>query len=147
MKTNKLKIILVLSGTLIIGFALGMLTAAQIRNAHIKKFRTFASKDGFTHWTIHVIDPSPEQKEKISPVISKYAKENLALRKKYRNEFVSLMKAYQKELYPLLTKEQIQRLEKMTHPRGHRSPPRHGRGSGPNAPGKQHKGIPPCDFF
>jgi hypothetical protein len=138
MKKNKLKIILALTGTLIIGFALGMLTSAQIRNAHIKKYRSFTTQDGFAYWTIHLINPTPEQKEKILPVIRKYAAKNMELRKEYRGAFISLMKDYKKELYPLLTKEQINRLEHMTRSHGRRgSHPGKGPGSGrsPNTPG------------
>ena len=117
MKKSKLKNILALAGTLIIGFVLGMLTSGLIRHAQIKKFRSFASREGFGNWTIHVVNPTPEQRQKLMPVIKKYASENMELREKYRKEFMLLMKDYKKDLYPLLTPKQIQRLETMTHPR------------------------------
>ncbi len=144
MRTTKLKIVLVLTGTLLLGFFLGLLTAAQIRNAHIKKYRTFATRDGFAAWTLHVIDPTPEQREKILPVIGKYAEKNLELRKRYRSEFIRLMKEYKQELYPLLTPEQIDRLEKMTrfHPPGKGL--RHGRVPGPGSHAPPAKA--PCPF-
>ncbi len=145
MRTTKLKIVLVLTGTLLLGFFLGLLTSAQIRNAHIKKYRTFASRDGFAAWTIHVIDPTPEQKEKILPVVEKYAEKNLDLRRKYREEFIRLMKDYRNELYPLLTPEQINKLENMTRPHRPGRGPRRGKGPGPGGP-PMPSGKKPCDL-
>ena len=141
MKKYTLKIILVLTGTLVIGFALGMLTSAQIRNAHVKKFRSFSSADRFVFWTLHILDPTPEQREKILPVIRKYADENNKLREEYREDFITLMKDFKKDLYPYLTDEQKQRIECMPHgPKGpdkrsgHRGSPSPGRGPA-HAPG------------
>ncbi len=152
MKNSRWRTILVLSGTLIIGFVLGMLTSVQIRNAQIRKFRSFASQEGFGRWTLHVVDPSPEQKEKIMPVIKKYGRKNLELRKKYRKDFIGLMKDYKKELYPLLTPEQIQRLETRSHSNSHRYKTEGTRGRRPgNGPpaGKpgENRGETPCPYF
>ncbi|NOY36467.1 MAG: hypothetical protein GXO83_02730 [Chlorobi bacterium] len=110
----KTRSILILSGTLIIGIALGMLISVQLRNAQIRKFRSFGSREGFKKVTLHVIQPTPEQQQEIEPVINAFALKNDSLRKAYRKDFISLMKEYRKELYPLLTKEQIDRLENMT---------------------------------
>ena len=144
MRTNKLKITLVLTATLLIGFALGMLTSAQIRNAHIKKYQSFSSTDRFVYWTIHLIDPTPAQKEKILPVIRKFASENNELRQRYRDDFFSLMKDFKKELYPFLTPEQIRRLESFHHDRTGRkgTRPSQGKGSGK---GPRHGSVPPPD--
>ncbi len=145
MKKYTLKIILVLTGTLLIGFALGMLTSAQIRNAHIKKFRSFSSADRFVFWTLHILDPTPEQREKILPVIRKYAAENNKLREEYREDFIDLMKNFKKDLYPYLTDEQKQRIEHISH--GPQGPKDHQgrRGSPPPGRGPAHApGMVPC---
>lgn len=145
MRTNKLKITLVLTATLLIGFALGMLTSAQIRNAHISKFRSFSSADRFVYWTIHLIDPTPDQKEKILPVIRKFASENNELRQRYRDDFMVLMKDFKKELYPMLTEEQIRRLESFHHERSgrKRGGPSPGKGSGQGHSPRRGSGPPP----
>ncbi len=122
MKSLNFRTILVLVSTLLIGFAIGMLTAVQIRNAHMKKFRSYATREGFSYWTLHVINPTPQQREQLLPVIKRYANENITLRKKYRNDFINLMKEFKNELYPLLTQEQKDRLERMSHPKGKRYP-------------------------
>jgi len=146
MKKSKIRTILVLAGTLIIGFVLGMLTSVQIRHAQLKKFRSFASQEGFGRWTLHVVNPTPEQKQQLMPVIKKYAEKNLELRWKYKKDFLDLMKDYKKELYPLLTPEQIQRLETMTHARpgwhhskGKRVPPPGGKEPPPPQGGPGNK--------
>ena len=146
-KTNKIKIILVLAGTLIIGFALGMLTSAQIRNAHLKKYRSFSSTERFIYGTLHVIDPTPEQKEEIMPVIKKYASENNALREKYRDDFIALMKDFKKELYPYLTDVQKERMDNIarSHNKRPRGPKRHG-GPPPPPPGDRGPGRMPCPW-
>lgn len=122
MKSLNIRTILVLAGTLLIGFALGVLTAVQIRNAHLKKFRSYATREGFSYWTLHVIDPTPQQREQLLPVIRKYANENNKLRKEYRDDFINLMKEFKNELDPLLTQEQIDRIEKMGHSKRRRYP-------------------------
>ncbi len=147
MKTNKIKIILVLTGTLAIGFALGLLTAAQIRNAHLKKYRSSSSTDRFIYGTMHVIEPTPEQKEKILPVVTKYADKYNTLRIKYREDFISLMEAYKKELYPYLTDEQKARMERMG--RSHTKPTGRGGHRGgppPDAPGAHRPSRMPCPW-
>ncbi len=146
-KTNKIKIILVLTGTLIIGFALGMLTSAQIRNAHLKKYRSFSSTDRFIYGTLHMIDPTPEQKEKILPVIKKYASENNTLREKYRGDFIALMKDFRKELDPYLTKAQKERMDNIARSHSKRSggSKRHGGPPSP-PPGDHGSGRMPCPW-
>lgn len=134
----KTRSILILSATLIIGVALGMLISVQIQNAHMKKFRSFGSPAGFKKITLQILQPTPDQQTKIEPVIDEFARKNDSLRKVYRGDFISLMKDYKKELYPLLSKEQIDRLEEMTHPRryykGKKSDRRPGGGPPPDRP-------------
>lgn len=137
MKKNTLIIALVLTGTLAIGFALGMLTSAQIRNAHIKKMRSFSSTDRFVYWTLHILQATPEQEKKIVPVIRKYGEKNNKLRENYRNDFIALMKAFKKELDPYLTQEQRERLERMPYAGSHKKRPSH-RGGPPSGRGPGH---------
>ncbi len=146
-KTNKIKIILALAGTLIIGFALGMLTSAQIRNAHLKKYRSFSSTDRFIYGTLHMIDPTPEQKEKILPVIRKYASENNVLRERYRNDFIALMKDFKKELYPYLTDAQKERMDNIARSHVTRGAGPKRRGGPPSPPPGSHgPGRMPCPW-
>jgi hypothetical protein len=45
------------------------------------------------------------------PVIEKFAKKNLEVRKRYAKEFRNLLEEYDSELKPLLTDEQIKKME------------------------------------
>ena len=112
----KTRSILILSATLVIGIAIGMLISVQIQNAQMKKFRSFGSREGFKKLTFHIIEPTSEQTRKIEPVIDEFTRKNDSLRKVYKSDFKTLMKEYKDELYPLLTSEQIKRLEDFTHP-------------------------------
>ncbi|HHJ10668.1 MAG TPA: hypothetical protein ENK25_07220 [Bacteroidetes bacterium] len=107
----KTRPVIILICTLVLGFLLGMATSAWIRHSKMKDFRAFNSIEAFRVRTLSILDPTPEQKEKIVPVIIKYGQKNFELRKKYREEFIVLMKEYRDTLYPLLTREQIERLE------------------------------------
>lgn len=107
----KTRSIIILICTLVLGFLLGMATSAWIRHNKMKDFRAFNSIEAFRVRTLSILDPTPEQKEKIVPVIIKYGQKNYELKKKYREEFIVLMKEYRDTLYPLLTKEQIEKLE------------------------------------
>ena len=131
----KTRSILILSATLVIGIAIGMLISVQIQNAQMKRFRSFGSREGFKKVTFHIIEPTSEQAREIEPVIDDFTRKNDSLRKVYKRDFIALMKEYKDELYPLLTSEQIKRLEDFTHPsknnRGRRGdrggPPSHQR--------------------
>ena len=125
--------------TLIIGIVIGILSCTYMRNHRMKEFRSYTSFEGFKYQALRIIDPTEEQKKKILPVIEDFSRKNQELKIKYREEFIALMKDYKNELDPLLTKEQIQRIESRRHER----PPsnnrrgqgrergRHRNGSGP----------------
>ena len=57
------------------------------------------------------------------PVIEKFAKKNQDVRKRYAKEFRNLLKEYHSELKPLLTDEQIKKMESFSQ----RKPPYKGR--------------------
>ena len=114
MKSKSLIAILL---TLIIGIVIGILSCTYMRNRKMKEFRSYASYEGFKYQALRIIDPTEEQKEKILPVIEEFSRKNQDLKIKYREEFIILMKDYKNELEPLLTKEQIQRIESRRHGR------------------------------
>ncbi len=112
--------------TLIIGIVIGFLSSTYMRNRKMEEFRSYASYEGFKYQALRVIDPTEEQEEKILPVIESFSRKNQELKIRYREEFITLMKDYKNELEPLLTKEQIQRIESRRRER----PPADGRGQG-----------------
>ena len=139
----KTRSILILSATLVIGIAIGMLISVQIQNAQMKKFRSFGSREGFKKVTFHIIEPTSGQARKIEPIIDDFTRKNDSLRIVYKKDFKALLKEYQDELYPLLTREQIQRLEEFTHPSKYNRGRRGNRGGPPASQGeKRGKFIP-----
>ena len=109
----KVKSILVVLVTLIIGFILGMLTSAQIRYHRLNPVRVFFSEERFRDGFYKTIQPDEQQKAKIDLVINKYAKINSDLQNNFRKELDSRMREFRKELDLNLTKEQISRLKTM----------------------------------
>ncbi len=124
----KTKSILILLATLIIGFFLGWLSSSIVMHRKVKEIRAYSSYDGIRRTVISKINPTAEQRKKIEPVVEKYSRENLDLRKKYMKEFLEVRDEFHKELFPLLTDEQIQNIERSRH----RSPSTRGRGHGPH---------------
>ncbi|HRR15999.1 MAG TPA: hypothetical protein P5320_04685, partial [Bacteroidales bacterium] len=72
----KLKPVLLIVLTLIIGFILGMLVSAQIRYQRLKPVRIFFSAERFREGFYSIIQPDEKQKQAINLILSKYAKSN-----------------------------------------------------------------------
>lgn len=119
----KVKPVIIISTTLIIGFAIGFLTSSMISNQRMKRFRSFNSVESFKRRTIHLIEPTEEQIKEIIPLIDEYAKKMNQIRKDLGREFFNLMKDFHNEIKPFLTEGQIERLESLQRPppRGSRS--------------------------
>jgi len=111
------KPILVIIGTLIIGFVLGMLTSAQIRFHKLKPVRVYFSEERFREGFYKTIQPDEKQKTIIEEVLNKYAKINSEIQDNFRKEFDQSMSEMRKEIDSNLTKEQIARLKEMDQKR------------------------------
>lgn len=109
----KAKPIILVIVTLIIGFILGMLTSAQIRNYKLKPVRVYFSEEKFRDGFYHTIQPDEQQKAKIDLVLDKYARINSELQSNFREELDAGMKDFRKELDSNLTKDQLARLKEM----------------------------------
>jgi hypothetical protein len=109
----KLRPILVIIVTLIIGFVMGMLTSAQIRYHKLKPVRVFFSEERFREGFYRAIQPDEQQKAKIEIILDKYASINSDLQNNFRRELDASMKNFRKEIDSNLTKEQRARLKEM----------------------------------
>jgi hypothetical protein len=109
----KTKPVLLVIGTLIIGFVLGMLTSAQIRLHKLNPVRVFFSEERFRDGFYKTIQPDEKQKTKIDLILDKYAKINSELQDNFRKEMDLNMKEFRKEIDSNLTKEQLARLKDM----------------------------------
>lgn len=113
----KLRAVLIIIATLVIGFVLGMLVSAQIRYAKLKPVRIFFSEERFREGFFRILQPDKQQEKTISQILSKYAKSNSAIQSDFRRKTDSLMKDLWKEIEPNLTKEQIERLKEIEQKR------------------------------
>jgi hypothetical protein len=109
----KIKPILLIVVTLLIGFIIGMLTSAQIRHTKLKPVKVFFSEQRFREGFYHIIEPDDQQKEKIDVILDKYAGINDDFQDKFRKNLDSTMKEFRRELDLILTKEQQERLKEM----------------------------------
>lgn len=109
----RVKSILVILVTLVIGFILGMLTSAEIRYHRLKPMRVFFSEERFRDGFYKTIRPDEQQKAKIDLILDKYAKVNSEMQNTFRKELDSSMKEFRKELDLNLTKDQLSRLKDM----------------------------------
>jgi hypothetical protein len=109
----KVKPVIVIVVTLIIGFVLGMLTSAQIRYQKLKPMRVYFSEERFRDGFYKTIQPDEKQKVKIDLILEKYAKKNGDLQNNFRKELDANMKEFRKEVDSNLSKEQLTRLKEM----------------------------------
>jgi hypothetical protein len=114
MKTRPVILVIV---TLIIGFFLGMLTSAQIRNHRLKPVRVFFSEEKFREGMYQAIQPTEGQKVKIDEILDKYSVMNSDATAAFRKEFDARMQKFRNELDSNLTPEQIVRLKELDEQR------------------------------
>jgi len=136
MKTRPVILVIV---TLIIGFFLGMLTSAQIRNQRLKPVRVFFSEEKFREGMYQAIQPTEDQKVKIDEILDKYSRMNSEATAAFRKEFGVRMEKFRIELDSNLTPEQIIRMKELDEQRekmikSHR-----------NDPERNHRNPPPHD--
>ncbi len=106
----KARPVILITGVLIIGFILGMLTSAQLRLHRLKPVRMYFSEERFTEGLYKIIQPDEQQKARIEQVLKKYAGINSDLQARLRKDMEASWKAFRKELDSNLTKEQLARL-------------------------------------
>ena len=111
------KTVLYIAGVFIVGFLLGMLTSAQIRNKKLEPVRTFFSEGEYVRNIDRIVQPTKEQWEEFDSIIKKYGKENAKLQKTFRDGIQTNMDAFRKEIDQILTKEQRDKLKKVEEER------------------------------
>jgi Spy/CpxP family protein refolding chaperone len=135
---DKIKFSGIIIGTLLIGFVIGFLTNGRLVKSRIDRMQSFYTEKGANRAFMRVLDPTPEQMEQIRPILQQHARQNKELLKHHRSEQQALFLELENELRPLLTDEQMEKLEELKHRWQERftRPGGHGRGPG-------HRGGPP----
>ncbi|MCF8223093.1 MAG: hypothetical protein K9J25_08080 [Bacteroidales bacterium] len=113
----KLKITLLAVLTLVLGFIIGILVSAKLRHNRLRPVRTSVSERYFREHLYRVIDPDSQQIEKLDIIIREYGKNFHELSSDYRQSIDSLMDMQWKEIRPVLSRDQIKRLEEMEEKR------------------------------
>lgn len=109
----KVKPVILIIATLLIGFVIGMLTSAQLRYHKLKPMQVYFSEQRFREGFYRAIEPNEQQKVKIEQILNKYAKINSEFQNDFRKNLDSTMKEFRKEIDSNLTKEQLARLKEM----------------------------------
>lgn len=109
----KTKSVIILIATLLLGFILGMLTSAQIRYHKLKPIRVFFSEERFREGIYSVINPDESQMVKLDEIIKKYSRRNREIQTNFRRELDNFTKDLWNEMDPVLTREQVEKLQEM----------------------------------
>ena len=104
---KKLKPVLVIVGTLLIGFVLGFFVSGYITQHKIKTYMQCANKDGFTNMIYERINASQELKQKIDPILQKYSEKSTECLNRHK----AIIDSLHIELEPYLSSEQNQKLQ------------------------------------
>jgi hypothetical protein len=141
----KVKTVLIIIITLIIGIALGaMLNRALLRHKIHRAF-SMHKPDRFAYFMEEMIQPEPEQKEQLRAILEKHSDRMEEMRKNFFSEMQAERESFLKELETILTPEQIKRLKKGPpgfFPGRRPFPDQRGPGPDPDHPWPKHKRPP-----
>ncbi len=134
----KTKSIIIIIATLLIGFAIGFLTNAQITRQRLDTFVRQGSYNFFRYGMIRNINPDPQQAEKIEPILEKYAQLANQNVSQSRQNMQQLHQEMIDELQPYLTAEQIEWIQN-AHENFRGGPQGRGRRGPPPGRGQRHR--------
>lgn len=104
MKTRASIVILI---SLLIGAAIGFISANQIHHYKTKDVRSMRSKESFKDRTFNRINPTEEQIEILTPIVEEYGLRFDSLRKCTYKQYMDFLEEFHENLAPYLTEEQI----------------------------------------
>ncbi|MDT8401221.1 MAG: hypothetical protein RQ743_05965 [Bacteroidales bacterium] len=107
----KLRITLLIILTLLLGFAIGMLTSAQLRHKRMRPVRTYTSEHYFKENLYKVVEPDSVQKAELDAIIDRYGEYFRDLNTGFWKDFESMMDRQWDEIKPVLSRDQIEKLE------------------------------------
>ena len=100
---QKIKPILILLITLIIGFVIGGLTTINFISYRILKF---ATEEGFQEKAYYFFNADDNQKEEMKPIVKKYSKIYIEMKRTFFFEFFSMADSMIIELDAILSDKQ-----------------------------------------
>lgn len=108
---KNIKGIFTIIGLLALGFAGGFFTHRQVTVQRVEKVREIGQAPGFQRHLLTYLEPDADQKEKLEPIIRRYAQQIGSQIKKHRQDRKVVVDAMHEEIKPFLTTEQLQKLD------------------------------------
>lgn len=118
----KLKSMVILLATLCIGIAVGVLGSRLYIEHRAQKFREIRGEQLFRGIMEEIIQPTPEQAETLNKIFAKYQKSRRQMNVQFRSQTKAILDSMYAEIAPLLTKEQLKRLDERRMNPGFRPP-------------------------
>lgn len=108
---KNIKGIITIVGLLTLGFVGGFFTHRQVTIQQVQKVREIGQAPGFQRHLLRFLEPTSEQLEQLEPIIGRYAQQMGDQWREHRMERKALVDAMHEEIKPLLTSEQLQKLD------------------------------------
>ncbi|MCB0569261.1 MAG: hypothetical protein KDC66_05840 [Phaeodactylibacter sp.] len=112
MKTYQIVIAAVL--LLAVGFGAGFYTHRAMAVKRIQRVAQMRFSEGFENNFFRIIEPTDEQREQLSPIVAHYAGQIAAKNRESRLQQKALIDSMHAEVKPMLTPEQVERLERFS---------------------------------
>jgi len=104
----------------IIDMVIGFLINGRLVHNKIETMSGNYKKTGFGREIMHIIQPTPNQRELIAPIFKEYAKNNNKLLGNYNQNQLELYNELKESLQEVLDEEQIKRLDELWNHRKRR---------------------------
>lgn len=133
MKNTKIKSILLILGTLVIGFVIGFLVSGRLTHQRIRKMVEMRRSKGFQKEMVAVIEPTEAQATLINPILDSFGERLDSMHSRHLVEMQENMALLELSLEPYLEPIQMDKLKKRLKrmegraKRGHRNHPRRGK--------------------
>ena len=111
---RNIKGILTVIGLLALGFIGGFFTHRQVTIQRVEKIREIGQPRGFQRHLLDFIEPDAAQREQLEPIIRRYAGRMGEQWKTHRQERRALVDAMHEEIKPLLSEEQLKKLDEFS---------------------------------
>jgi hypothetical protein len=108
---KNIKGIITIIGLLSLGFVGGFFTHRQVTIQQVQKVREIGQAPGFQRHLLQFLEPDVDQQKQLEPIISRYAEQMGTQWREHRAERKALVDAMHEEIKPLLTNEQLQKLD------------------------------------
>jgi hypothetical protein len=109
--STTLKSMAILLATLCIGIMVGVLGSRLYIEHRVQKFRDIRGEQMFGGIMEEIIQPTPEQADTLKSIFAKYQKSMQKMNGQFRSQTKAILDSMHAEIAPLLTKEQLKRLE------------------------------------